>query len=158
MPPENSAHHVIATEDPDSLGAKACLAAYYDELAARFTEGFDPAHYPTSSAGMRPPAGYLYVARVSEQAVACAALVMAGGSIAEIRRMWVAEETRGKGVARRLLQHLEQEARRLGMTAIRLDTNRALAEAQRMYRNAGYHEIARFNDNPYAHHWFEKRL
>ena len=158
MPPENSAHHVIATEDPDSLGAKACLAAYYDELAARFTEGFDPALYPTSGADMRPPAGYLYVARRLTEATACAALVFSSASTCEIRRMWVATAARGHGVARQLLRFIEDDARRLGMTAIRLDTNRALAEAQRMYRNAGYIEIARFNDNPYAHHWFENKL
>jgi hypothetical protein len=27
-----------------------------------------------------------------------------------------------------------------------------------LYRREGYYEIERFNDNPYAHHWFEKRL
>jgi ribosomal protein S18 acetylase RimI-like enzyme len=41
---------------------------------------------------------------------------------------------------------------------VRLDTNKALPEALRLYRSAGYREIARFNDNPYAHHWFEKTL
>ena len=39
-----------------------------------------------------------------------------------------------------------------------LDTNRALKEAQTLYRSLGYAEIARYNDNPYADHWFEKRL
>ena len=41
---------------------------------------------------------------------------------------------------------------------MRLDTNRVLGEAIAMYRAQGYREIARFNDNPYAHHWFEKSL
>jgi hypothetical protein len=44
------------------------------------------------------------------------------------------------------------------LDVLRLDTNAALAEAQALYRASGYAEIARFNDNPYAHHWFEKRL
>jgi hypothetical protein len=44
------------------------------------------------------------------------------------------------------------------MIAIRLDTNRALPEARALYRKSGYGEIARYSDNPYAHHWFEKRL
>ena len=34
----------------------------------------------------------------------------------------------------------------------------SLAEALKLYRSAGYVEIPRFNDNPYAQHWFEKRL
>ena len=35
---------------------------------------------------------------------------------------------------------------------------RALTEAHALYRSEGYREIARFNDNPYADHWFAKRL
>ena len=41
---------------------------------------------------------------------------------------------------------------------LKLDTNRALNEAHALYRKLGYVEIARYNDNPYADHWFEKRL
>src|SRR5690348_17911959 len=52
----------------------------------------------------------------------------------------------------------EAEARELGMTTLRLETNRALQEAIRMYRTAGYREIAAFNAEPYADHWFEKSL
>ena len=40
----------------------------------------------------------------------------------------------------------------------RLETNRALQEAIALYRASGYEEVAPFNDEPYAHHWFEKRL
>ena len=46
----------------------------------------------------------------------------------------------------------------MGLATIRLDTNKALVEAHALYRKAGYREVARFNDNPYAHHWFEKAL
>ena len=41
---------------------------------------------------------------------------------------------------------------------MRLYTNRSLAEAKAMYRGRGYVEIARYNDDPYADHWFEKQL
>jgi ribosomal protein S18 acetylase RimI-like enzyme len=41
---------------------------------------------------------------------------------------------------------------------IRLETNRSLTEAIRLYRESGYREVERFNDEPYAHHWFEKEL
>jgi hypothetical protein len=39
-----------------------------------------------------------------------------------------------------------------------LDTNESLREALKLYRCSGYREIDRYNDNPYAHHWFEKAL
>ena len=40
----------------------------------------------------------------------------------------------------------------------RLETNRNLTEAIALYRAAGYVEVEPFNDEPYAHHWFQKRL
>ena len=46
----------------------------------------------------------------------------------------------------------------LGQDVVRLDTNRALTNAIEMYRAAGYTDIERYNDNPYADFWFEKRL
>jgi hypothetical protein len=56
------------------------------------------------------------------------------------------------------LRTLEAAARGKGLKTLRLDTNRALIEAHALYRSEGYQEIARFNDNPYADHWFEKQL
>ena len=44
------------------------------------------------------------------------------------------------------------------MTSLQLETNQTLQEAIRLYRSAGLREVARFNADPYAHHWFEKRL
>ena len=72
--------------------------------------------------------------------------------------MWVAESVRGLGLGRRLLAEAERRAAAAGAPVVRLDTNRSLAEAIALYRSSGYREIERFNDNPYAHHWFEKRL
>ena len=72
--------------------------------------------------------------------------------------MWVAESARGLGIARRMLEQLERLAREAGAAIVRLDTNRALVEAIAMYRSSGYREIPRFNAEPFAHHWFEKRL
>lgn len=72
--------------------------------------------------------------------------------------MWLAPEMRGLGVGRRLLAALEHVACERKMRAIRLDTHESLTEAIRFYRVSGYREIARYNDNPYAHHWFEKTL
>jgi ribosomal protein S18 acetylase RimI-like enzyme len=72
--------------------------------------------------------------------------------------MWTAPETRGLGLGRRLLAALERWATETGATAARLETNRALVQAIALYRSAGYREVAPFNDEAHAHHWFEKRL
>jgi GNAT superfamily N-acetyltransferase len=72
--------------------------------------------------------------------------------------MWVHDDWRGMGLGGRMLRALEQAAVDRGHTVVRLDTNRVLTPAIAMYRRAGYTEISRYNDNPYAHHWFEKHL
>ena len=72
--------------------------------------------------------------------------------------MWVAPTARGLGVGKRLLRELEEHARTRGATVARLETNRSLTEAISLYRSAGYVEVAPFDDEPYADHWFEKVL
>jgi ribosomal protein S18 acetylase RimI-like enzyme len=75
-----------------------------------------------------------------------------------VKRMWVSTAARGLGLGRRILERLEDEARARGVRTLRLETNRSLAEAISLYRSAGYVEVEAFNDEPYAHHWFEKQL
>jgi drug/metabolite transporter (DMT)-like permease len=72
--------------------------------------------------------------------------------------MYVAPEARGRGIGRRLLERLEDEARVLGYKRLRLDTGAQLNEAQELYRSAGYREIDDYNGNSAASHWFEKQL
>jgi ribosomal protein S18 acetylase RimI-like enzyme len=72
--------------------------------------------------------------------------------------MWVADNVRGLGIGRRLLAELEQQARGHHKSTVRLETNKALEEAITMYRANGYREVDPFNDEYYAHHWFEKAL
>ena len=72
--------------------------------------------------------------------------------------MWVAQSVRGLGLGRRLLTTVEEHARVAGAQVLRLETNRALTEAIALYRSAGYQEVAAFNNEPFAHHWFEKDL
>jgi GNAT superfamily N-acetyltransferase len=73
-------------------------------------------------------------------------------------RMWVDRAHRGLGIGARILDALEEQAVELGHRSVRLYTNRSLDEAKAMYRSRGYEEIPRYNDDPYANHWFEKRL
>ncbi len=72
--------------------------------------------------------------------------------------MWVSPSVRGLGLGRRILRELEDRAREVGATVVRLETNRSLTEAISLYRAAGHQEVDAFNDEPYAHHWFEKHL
>lgn len=149
----------IERVDPSSAAARWCLDQYFRELVERFEAGFDPARsIPAADHEMRPPLGAFLVAGVDGEWVACGAIRQTAPAAGYIKRMWVSPSVRGLGVGRRMLAALEQAGAELGFTTIQLETNRALPEAIQLYRSAGYSEVAPFNDETYAHHWFEKHL
>lgn len=145
--------------DPDHPDAQYCLRSYFTELQERFDTGFDPAQSLLPDAGgLRPPHGLFLVARAHGEPVGCAGLKLPADAPAEIKRMWVAPEARGLGLGRRFLTELEALAARHGRDVLRLDTNKALDAAIGLYHSCGFQEVPAFNDEPYAHHWFEKRI
>src|SRR3954468_1420044 len=137
--------------------AAALLNAYAAEIESRFISraasrvATDPAEYAT-------PTGSFLVVYEDGEAIACGGLRALPDGAAEVKRMYVVPDARGRGVAARLLARLEDEARRLGYGRVRLDTAAKLTEAQALYRGAGYTEIPDYNGNPAAAHWFEKLL
>jgi GNAT superfamily N-acetyltransferase len=153
------AEAAIAPADPAAPEARACVAHYYAEIAARFEGGFDPglALQPEDEA-LRPPRGVFLLATTGDAPLGCVAVRIAEPGVADLKRLWVAPESRGLGLARRLIAAAEEAARGLGAATIRLDTNRALGEAIALYRACGYREVPAFNAEPYAHHWFSKAL
>ena len=149
----------IFVEDPTSPDARWCFEQYFAELNQRFDAGFNPAlSISADAAELTPPAGLLLIARLGTEAVGCGALKFHPDAPAELKRMWVSPKTRGLGLGQRLLGELEQQARSAGVRVLHLETNRNLTEAIKLYRRSGYQEVAAFNDEPYAHHWFEKHL
>ena len=149
----------IRIDPPTSAAARFCFRSYFDELDARFDAGFDPDRSISAEAHeLVEPRGLVLVARLGDEPIGCGALKLHGSEPVEIKRMWVAPSARGLGLGRRLLRELEEHAWERGATVARLETNRALTEAIDLYRSAGYVDVAPFNDEPYADHWFEKPL
>src|SRR4051812_6342016 len=137
----------IGREDPGSPEARWCIQHYFAELGERF--GLDPSK-------TLPHEGddiVFLLARFDGQPAGCGVL-----KNDEIMRMWVDRPHRGLGIAARLLDALEGEAAARGCERVRLYTNGSLTEAQAMYRTRGYIDIPRYNADPYAEHWFEKRV
>ena len=149
----------FAVEDPSTREARWCLEQYFGELNERFDAGFDPGRgISADPEELVPPAGLFVIARLRGRPVGCGALKFHGRSPAELKRMWISRDVRGLGVGRRLLADLERRAKVGGARVVHLETNRNLKEAIALYRSSGYREVAAVNAEPYAHHWFEKRL
>ncbi|MEV5596793.1 bifunctional helix-turn-helix transcriptional regulator/GNAT family N-acetyltransferase [Streptomyces sp. NPDC052496] len=145
--------------DPAHPDAEHCLRSYFTEMQERFETGFDPARSLLPDAGeLRLPNGLFLVARLHGEPVGCAGLKLPSGAPAEVKRMWVAPGARRLGLGRRLLGELEARAAGHGHDTLRLDTNKVLGGAIGLYRSYGFQEVPAFNDEPYAHHWFEKRI
>lgn len=141
----------VAADDPR---ARWCLRRYAAELAERFPEGYD-------EATLTPPGeldGQLLLACEHGRAVGCGAWVRLAPGIAEIRHLWTGPTSRGLGLGRRLLAHLEADAAAHGVGTVRLGTHGSLGEAIALYLSSGYQEIESYSPSPYNQLCFEKHL
>ena len=89
---------------------------------------------------------------------AAAALQPIDDRTAEIKRMWIDPAWRGLGLGPRLLTELEASPPISATDASCSTPTRRCSRPSRCMNGAGYDPIARYNDNPYAHHWFAKDL
>jgi DNA-binding MarR family transcriptional regulator/GNAT superfamily N-acetyltransferase len=149
----------ITEADAGGQDARWCIEQYFTELSQRFEMGFDPDQVlAVSPDELTPPNGLMLIAYLREEPIGCGGVKLLQNGISELKRVWVAPRARGLGLGRRLLLMLEDRARAAGMKTIRLETNRSLIEAISLYRQSGYEEVAAFNDEIHAHHWFSKQL
>jgi GNAT superfamily N-acetyltransferase len=102
---------------------------------------------------------------VNDDRVSCAPLLMASNRSRRWKvKHFASDDQRstagasGLGIGRRLLIELEGRAEAEGVHVVRLETNKTLTEAIALYSSAGYRQVDAFNDEPYAHYWFERRL
>ena len=151
---------VIEPVDGGSAAALWAVERYVAELSERFPAGFDPGlpSAEEATATFAPPNGRFLLATRGTETVGCGGVQYLDETTAEVKRMWVSAGARGTGLGKRLLSRLEDAARADGRARVVLDTNETLAEALSLYRSAGYVDIDRYNDNPYATHFFAKDL
>src|SRR5204863_9095884 len=119
----------------------------------------DPRSPSATPTDFSPPGGACLVGFGDDGTAACVGGVKRlDDQTAEIKRMYVLPEARGRGAARALLGALEDAARDLGYTRVRLDTGRDQPHARALYESTGYREIPDYNGNPYATYWAEREL
>jgi GNAT superfamily N-acetyltransferase len=149
---------VIQREPLDAPAGRALITAFEAEVMALYPL-WNPALGPSARPDeFEPPGGAFFVAYLGDPAVACGGFKRLDRRTAEIKRMFTAPELRGRGVARRMLAHLEEQAREADYELLRLDTGERQPHALALYRSAGYYEIPDYNQNPPASYWFEKSL
>jgi GNAT superfamily N-acetyltransferase len=148
--------HCPVDEEPAATLVQAMcddIAALYDGLT------LDGPDMPKAGPGELAPPGGTFVVGVEDGVpVCCGGVKCLPDGACEIKRMFVVESARGRGVGGALLRELERRARELGYGVARLDTGPRQTRAQRMYERAGYSAIENFNGNPVASFFGEKRL
>jgi putative acetyltransferase len=159
---ECDATHMIeirTADDPASLSAARSLvhahilahSAADDVAAVERAVAALPAPYIA-------PRGALWVAWDGDAAVGCLALQEIAPDTAELKRMYVAPEARGRGVARRLIEHAVAVAASRGYARLRLGTLTSMHAAQRLYASVGFRRIAPYRPVEFGETWFYERI
>jgi GNAT superfamily N-acetyltransferase len=144
--------------DPAERPASDLLAAMTDELNRVYDTEVRLNNPYLAISSLVPPTGIYLVGTVDETVVGGGGFRHLEDGLAEIKRMYVVPDWRGRGLARALLHELEDRARAAGYRRARLDTGPRQPHAQQLYEHEGYHPIPAYNENPFASFWGEKDL
>jgi GNAT superfamily N-acetyltransferase len=148
----------ITTEDPHSAVCVQLIADLSAELGARYGDDGTGLFKPDDASD---PRAAFVVAWLDGEAVGCGAIrPMRDDTVAEVKRMYVRESARGKGISRRILASLESLAAEFDYRAVQLETGLYQQEATRLYESSGYARIPcypPYEDNPLSL-CYEKRL
>jgi ribosomal protein S18 acetylase RimI-like enzyme len=150
---------IRTADDPASLAAARtlvrahilALSAAHDVVATERVVTALPAPYVA-------PNGALWIAWDGDAAVGCLAMQELAPDTAELKRMYVAPEARGRGVARRLTEHAIAVAAALGYARLRLGTLTTMGAAQQLYASIGFRRIAPYRPVEFGETWFYERV
>src|SRR4051812_16584076 len=133
---------VIQIESPRAGGVPELISALDGYLNSLYPPSSN--HFLDLDQLSRPDIRF-FVARREGVALGCGALRLAR-DYGEVKRMYVAPAARGQGLGRAILERLENEARREGLSVMRLETGNRQAEALALYRGAGYVDCGAFGE------------
>lgn len=135
----------VASADPRGPEAAGLIRALSAELARRYD------YMEDGSGGFKPeqalgPRGAFVIGRVGGTPVACGAIRPLGGDVAELKRVYVRDEFRGRGYSKVVVQELERLALARGYNVMRLETGVRQPEAMSLYESLGYHRIPNYGE------------
>ena len=132
-----AAARVIFREYEEWLGMSLCFQSFEEELASL------PGKYA-------PQEGRLYLASIDENVVGCIALRPLEVGICEMKRLYLRESARGRGVGVALIERVIADAREIGYAKMRLDTYPPkMGKAVNLYEAHGFYSIPPYYHNPH---------
>jgi GNAT superfamily N-acetyltransferase len=147
----------------DSPDAHRLLTDYFTWRSREFppAQGSYTVTYPDPDAFVAPDGAFLIAD--DGQPVGCGGIRRisadpAGRVRFEVKHLWLAPESRGRGLATSLMDELEAKAREFGAEIMVLDTHHTLRGASRLYGKRGYAAVEAYNENPNATVWYAKEL
>ena len=135
----------IKQESVDSPAAQELIAALNAELDERYPEE-GANHFRLDPNEVAPGRGAFLVAYADGVAVGSGAVRLNEPGVAEIKRMYVVPQWRGRGIAGAVLSALEDHAHQLGARRLVLETGSRQPESIAVYSRAGFVEIPRFGE------------
>jgi putative acetyltransferase len=135
----------ITAEPFDSADARRLIGALDEHLASRYPpeQRFGP---NLKGEHLAPGLGAFLIARLEGDAVGCGAVRRLDEKTVEVKRMYVDPLVRGRGVAKKILERLEVEARAMGASRLVLETGIFQDEAIGLYRRVGFSVIDCFGE------------
>jgi GNAT superfamily N-acetyltransferase len=156
MPTAADGEPTVREIDPADPRVAAVIQAYAYDLAETIGFPLESVHVDDLD-NYRRPGGVFLIVEVDDHVAGCAAMrtirLPDGAAAAEIKRMWLRPDLRGRGLGAELLVQLHDAARGMGHTRAVLDSRRELRPAMRLYASAGYREIDPVTANPDASIW-----
>lgn len=141
-----AAARAIFREYEQWLGMSLCFQSFEAELASL------PGKYAS-------PDGRLYLARNGDEVIGCIALRKLDEGVCEMKRLFLREGARGRGVGNLLIEKLIADARVIGYTKMRLDTfPPKMAKAVELYESHGFYKIPPYYDNPHEGVLFMEKI
>jgi putative acetyltransferase len=104
------------------------------------------------------PHGAIFLSKDKTFFTGCVAIRKIDTDIAELKRMFIRDDHRGKGIAATLLEKAIATAIQLGYKKIRLDTLDSMTPAINLYKKYGFYEIEAYYFNPEKNAVFFERV
>lgn len=133
--PHLSAARTLFLEYAGALGISLCFQNFDQEVASL------PGDYA-------PPGGRLLLALDRSSPIGCGGLHHFSSGRAEMKRVYVRPEGRGRGTGKEIVVRLLEEAKTIGYRSVVLDTLPVMRSAIHLYRALGFREIEAYRDNP----------